>query len=302
MPGNEASGRSTNIRRGIVSGIDSLPCVLPKNHADLIVPRLRLEAQEKFAINQLPANLDEWKVYREELKTEIMKKTGVVINHRLALNMKETGTVKGSSGYVILCNPEGKDKVDPALIEKLKKDGAGIVIVDLSGTGESTSSLSASYDISTRLHTLSRAELWLGETVLGEWVKELTVVVLFLSSNFKAQKICIDAYKEAALAGLFYGAAGGNVDHIILREAPVSYLFDNPDSVNFFSMGIHLPGILNWGDISLVAALCGKNIQFIKPVSMSGNLINGDQLNAVESEFEKIRSLCHQSGITTFNQ
>jgi hypothetical protein len=210
--------------------------------------------------------------------------------------------VKGSSGYVVLCNPDGKDKIEPALIEKLKKDGSGIAIVDLSGTGESISSLSASYDSSTRLHTLSRAELWLGKTVLGEWVKELTVVVQFLNSDFKAQKICIDASKEAALAGLFYGAVGGDVDNIILREAPVSYLFDNRDSVNFFSMGIHLPGILNWGDISLVAALCGKNIQFINPVSMSGNLINGEQLNIFKAEFGKVRSLCHQPGITTFNQ
>lgn len=210
--------------------------------------------------------------------------------------------VKGSSGYVVLCNPEGKEKIEPALIEKLKSDGSGIVIVDLSGTGEAISSSSASYDSVTRLHTLSRAELWVGKTVLGEWVKELTVVVQFLNSTLKAQKICIDASKDAALAGLFYGAVKGDVNNIILREAPVSYLFDNRDSVDFFSMGIHLPGILNWGDISLAAALSGKHIRFIHPVSMSGSVIRGDKLNAVESEFAKIRSSCHQPGITTFNQ
>ena len=51
-------------------GIDSLPDVFTKNHADLIESRLRLEAQEKFTKNtSCQLILDEWKVYREELKT-----------------------------------------------------------------------------------------------------------------------------------------------------------------------------------------------------------------------------------------
>jgi hypothetical protein len=65
-------------------------------------------------------------------------------------------------------------------------------------------------------------------------------------------------------------------------------------------MAIHLPGFLQWGDVSLAAALSGKNIQFINPVSMSGNAIIGDHLKDVEAEFEKIRTLCHQPGKTTF--
>ena len=33
---------------------------------------------------------------------------------------------------------------------------------------------------------------------------------------------------------------------------------------------------------------------------MSGNAISGEKLPAVEAEFEKIRTLCHQAGKTTF--
>ena len=210
--------------------------------------------------------------------------------------------VDKSNGYVILCNPKGKNRIAPTLIDGLKKSGSGIVIVDLSGTGEVTSTSSLYYDGIAKLHTLSRAELWLGRTVLGEWVKELNVVTQFLNSNYKAQKISLDGSKEAGLAGLFLGALGGkNIDKIILRKAPISYLFDDRSSVDFFSMGIHLPGFLNWGDISLATALSGKNVQFIEPVSMSGNAIGGDKLKAAESEFKKIRTLCHEQGITTFN-
>jgi hypothetical protein len=65
-------------------------------------------------------------------------------------------------------------------------------------------------------------------------------------------------------------------------------------------MAIHLPGFLNWGDISLVAALSGKNIQFISPVTMSGNPISECKLPAVKVEFERIRNLTKQPGKSIF--
>lgn len=206
-----------------------------------------------------------------------------------------------SLGYVILCNAGGKNSISPSIIDELKKKGSGIVIIDLSGTGEVTSTSSLSFDITGNLHTLSRAELWLGKTILGEWVKELNVVVQFLNSRYKAQKVSIDGSKEAGLAGLFLGALEGNVDQLILREAPASYLFDVHNGLEFFSMGIHLPGFLQWGDVSLAAALSGNNVQFINPVTMSGNAISIAKLPDVEREFEKIRTLCHQAGKATFN-
>jgi len=204
-----------------------------------------------------------------------------------------------SLGYTIVCNSEGKKSIPPSLIDELKKKGSGIVIVDLSGTGEVTSTSSLSFDKLAKLHTLSRAELWLGKTVLGEWVKELNVVTQFLHSNYKAQEVSIDGSKEAGLAGLFLSAVEGNVDHLILRDAPASYLFDTREGIDFFSMAIHLPGFLNWGDVSLAAALTSKNISFIDPVTMSGNAISGEKLPALEAEFEKMRTLCHQPGKTT---
>ncbi len=41
-----------------------------------------------------------------------------------------------SAGYVIICNPDGKNNVSLSLIDDLKKNGSGIVFVDLTGTGE----------------------------------------------------------------------------------------------------------------------------------------------------------------------
>jgi len=208
--------------------------------------------------------------------------------------------VDPSLGYLIIINPAGKEAISQDLVASLKKKGMGIAIADLSGTGESSSTKENTSNKSMVLHTQSRAELWLGKTILGEWVKELNVVSDFLKSRQHAQKVSIDGSKEAGLAGLFLAATGGNVDDIILRDAPLSYLFDNQGSVDFFSMGIHLPGFLNWGDVSLAAALSGKNIRIINPVTMSGVKISDSGLKEYKEEFAKLRTLSGKQGKTIF--
>jgi hypothetical protein len=204
-----------------------------------------------------------------------------------------------SLGYVIICNPDGKKNIPLSLIDDYKKQGVGIVIADLSGTGELTSTKSVSYDHTRKLHTLSRAELWLGKTILGEWVRELDLVTGYLNVKCHAAKVSIDGTGESGLAGLFYAAEGGKVESVILRRSPVSYLFDNREAVDYFSMGIHLPGILKWGDISLAAALSGKNITFISPVSMSGTPLGPDRLKEYQAEFDKIGKSCGRKSKTT---
>ena len=204
--------------------------------------------------------------------------------------------VDESLGYVVICNPDGKKSISLSFIDELRKKGTGIVIADLSGTGELISSKSIEYDNTGKLHTLSRAELWLGRTIMGEWVKELDLVNQFLYTRCKAQRVSMDGTKEAGLAGLFYTAMGGKMETVTLRDAPVSYAFDNRESVDYFSMGIHVPGFLKWGDISLAAAISGKNIKFISPVTMSGTPIGEDQLKEYQAEFDKIGKLCKNKG------
>lgn len=210
--------------------------------------------------------------------------------------------VDKSLGYIILCDPSGKTNISLALIDDLINKGYGIAIVDLTGTGETSSSTDLSNFGGTLLHTLAVGELWLGKTVLGEWVKELNVVTEFLRSEYKAKKISIDGSKEAGLAGLFLGAIHENIDKIILRNSPVSYLFDNREFIDYFSLGIHLPGFLKWGDISLATALSGKDVTFISPVTMSGQKISVSRLKEYQTEFDIIRAICKKSGKATFTE
>jgi hypothetical protein len=100
---------------------------------------------------------------------------------------------------------------------------------------------------------------------------------------------------------LFYAALGGKVDSVVLRNAPVSYLFDNRESIDYFSMGIHLPGFLKWGDLSLAAAISRNNIRFISPVTMSGTSLDGDRLKEYQSEYDNTRKYCKLKGKSSFN-
>jgi len=205
-----------------------------------------------------------------------------------------------SLGYVIICDPQGKKNIAVNSLQEYRKKGLGIVIVDLSGTGE-VASKENSRDKSMVLHTLSRSELWLGKTIMGEWVKELSLVTDLLKSRYKAAKTGIDGSKEAGLAALFLSATEGKADYVIMREAPLSYLFDTRESVDFFSMAIHLPGFLNWGDVSLAAALSGNPVTIIGPVTMSGREINGSRLKEYQTEFQALRKMTKQPGQTVFN-
>ena len=79
---------------------DTLPAVFAKSHAEIIENKLRLEAALEFGVHQLPGNLKDLEIYRTKLRDEIIHETGVIYDHKLPLNIKETGTIK-MNGYTI---------------------------------------------------------------------------------------------------------------------------------------------------------------------------------------------------------
>ncbi|MEP7257589.1 MAG: acetylxylan esterase [Flavitalea sp.] len=214
--------------------------------------------------------------------------------------------VNSANEYTIFADPKGKSNIDLSLVEAEKQKGKGIVVVDLSGTGENGNAGEV-LDSSFSFHTLSRSDLWLGKTILGEWSKELSTVTAFLGSRYHDPEITINARGTAALAALFMSASKtiptgkkNNISGIILRDAPVSYLFDDREMIDFFTMAAHLPRFLNWGDISLAAALSQTNISFINPLTMSGREIPATLMEAYKSEFKKINAISRSPGKTIF--
>lgn len=206
-----------------------------------------------------------------------------------------------SEEYVIIIHPEGKNAVPGEVMEEWNEKGSGIILPDLSGMGENALSENTAHHNIARFHTLSRSNLWLGRTLMGEWVQELDLIIDFLDSTLNADNVMIDGTRETGLAAIFSSVLGEyDISHITVRNTPVSYLFDNREQINFFSMAVHLPGILKWGDVSLAAGLSNTDITFINPVTMSGKALEEDVQQAYHSEFEALRNKLQSPGQTEF--
>jgi hypothetical protein len=109
------------------------------------------------------------------------------------------------------------------------------------------------------------------------------------------------ADKETGIAALFLAALNNDITGLELSDTPVSYLFDQREGIDYFSMAIHVPNILQWGDISLAAGLSGKNITFTNPVTMSGRTLTRNEKDAFAKEYANVRKSCGQKSNVIFN-
>lgn len=188
--------------------------------------------------------------------------------------------------YTIIIGKDARRMMDSIA----RQTANGILLLDLWGTGDNSSPTANTIDGQLPpFHTLSRSLLWLGETVMGKWVMDLQTVHTWLVNTKHAENIHIDATREAGLAAIFHAALYNNTADITLHASPVSYLFDERSGADHFNMAIHIPGILQWGDISLAAGLSSSNITFIDPVSVSGRKIAGNELAQYKKEFEQMK-------------
>ena len=213
------------------------------------------------------------------------------------------GRAQTSSGrYRILVHPDGKSGVDKVLITSLRDEGSVVVIPELSGTGELTPESEKRLDRNRLHHLRARSELWVGQTIQGQWVEELTTVVNWLKSQNNVADVVLEGVRETALATLFTASLTNGIREVILRDAPVSYWFDpSPQgSVDYYSMAAHLPGFLNWGDLSLTASLSGADVIFVNPRTMAGVPLNAAQTNDFTKEYKSVRRRCRTSGKTFF--
>ena len=205
-----------------------------------------------------------------------------------------------SGEYVIVCNTSGMKETARSLLDGYLKSGMGVALVDLSGIGEATTIQSHVHDRNGNFRTLARSEFWIGNTLIGEWEEDLELLTYYLKSTWKARMVSIDGTGETGLAALFMAALTGNVEKLILRNTPVSFLFDTRENIDYYSMAVDIPGILKWGDVSLASALSRANISFINPLTMSGNEVTGKKLSDYQAEFEEIRKKCGEPGSTLF--
>jgi dienelactone hydrolase len=190
-----------------------------------------------------------------------------------------------AKGAVIMTHPAGKARL---LAERGMKDalGAGLaaVLVDLRGTGET---LWEPDPIQGQMfHDTLRAALWLGRTMIGDWVKDLLAVAAWLRAGQGEEAVDLLAYGETGIAALCAGAVSTAFRRITVRGAIGSYVPEGQYVSQ--SMAVHVPGILKWGDVSMMAALARADVRIEDPVGPGGEVYTLDRAEALEASIRRL--------------
>jgi hypothetical protein len=114
---------------------------------------------------------------------------------------------------------------------------------------------------------------------MGKWVDQMLLLKSFAEDELDASDVSIIGFGELGLAAIFAEVAIGGFSSVTARRSPLSYKVGDKDTP--FSMGIHIPGIINWGDIVMALAISTVDIQFVNPVSMDGEPVS----EAYEKQF-----------------
>lgn len=199
------------------------------------------------------------------------------------------------------------DKEDPKFREKVlaqyTSKGYRVVMADLWGTGTNASPEAIITDGSLPpFHTLSRAELWLGHSVIGEWANEIALLKEYCRRQFASGVTVIDGSREIAVAVLVQSALYDHpADALVLRTCPISYVPDSREGIDFFNMALHQPGIQSWGGIPLLAALSRCPwVSFGNPVSLSGIPVPTFAQQAFATTVKQLKAACGTGGRVSF--
>lgn len=202
----------------------------------------------------------------------------------------------GVNTHVLLAGPTGKAELEgTALFKQAVAEGKGVALLDLFGTGETADDYCA-VDFK---QVPCRALLWLGRTMLGEWVRDFALAASHLRSANPGCELVLGGVKEAGLAALVSTALEGRGD-VALEMTPVSLLFNQKSPPDFLSMAAYVPGFLKWGDVSLAAALTGGTARFVAPALSDGAELDNESIEHFAREFAQVRKLCGVKGSTLF--
>ncbi len=171
----------------------------------------------------------------------------------------------GSRDTVLAVHPGGKAALaDTGWLAKTLARGTTVVCADLSGTGESAPVGKKG----TPYHEHARACLWLGRTVLGDWAAELLALADWIRAAQPRGALRLAAFGEAGLAALAAAALSPRWAAVTVVDAPGSW--SDGAATPGLPLAVHVPGILKWGDVSMLAALAGCPLELRNPVHADG--------------------------------
>ncbi|WP_293934927.1 alpha/beta hydrolase family protein [Sphingobacterium sp. UBA6645] len=176
-------------------------------------------------------------------------------------------------------------------VRKYRDQGFAVVLADLTGLGINSTSVGQKFDNGLpKHHTLSRSQHWLGRNMMGIWTEQIAHLANFVKQKFNAQEIHIHGNKELGVASILAAALNNQIDEVETYDSPISYLVRKARLDSFYSQAIHIPSIINWGDLTLAAALAPADIRMYNLRDIAGDPLSQSDIAEVQGKITSIKT------------
>ena len=192
-----------------------------------------------------------------------------------------------TSALLVVHHKGVKSIVHEPWMETWLQSGKALVFADLRNSGSML--WDSKIERLPLFHNASRSTLWLGHTMIGEWVIDLSSITKYLKSDCDIADLDLLAYQDAGIAGLCLGVLEDIFEKITTHETLGSLIPQKGPGKH--SMAVQIPNILQWGDISMMAALAKADVQLLNPTLPDGKVYAADQRGKLTREISKLKSL-----------
>lgn len=187
----------------------------------------------------------------------------------------------------LLSSARGKSELAGSLMLRQALDsGDGVLIFDLFASGERGNDIT---EFLPAYHSMARGMQWLGKRLMGEWVRDYLLAGSFASGELGGKELSFGGRADAACAALFASDLSPLPECVILEDMLPSLQYQEKRSAPLYlTMAVLIPGILEWGDISLALALSHAARKEILSLKYS---------DASEADAERLKRLLREAEI-----
>ena len=196
----------------------------------------------------------------------------------------------------VAAHPKGKPAAaqHPIVAGEIARGGT-VALVDLRNTGETLYEELKHPGVwaSSPYHVQFRSAFWLGRTMIGDWTTDLLAVLAHLQDALGARALELVGFEEIGLAALCASAMTTRLEKTVTVSAPGSYCAR--DRVVARNMSVFVPGILTWGDVSMMAALSRAPLEIVNPVDLTGEPYDAPMCEGLEAEVRGLAARCRST-------
>ena len=185
----------------------------------------------------------------------------------------------GNTRLVIAVHPKGKAQLaDNPRVKAFLAAGATVCFADVRHVGENFWMRSPD----DPLTQAARAALWLGRTLIGEWADDLLAIRSSLAQKYPSAGCELLAFGDASLAALVASSVSHDFTRVTVSDMLATYVLEGRPHVQ--DVGILIPNVLAWGDVSLMVALANCPVSVHAPVKPHGDVLSETELQAWREE------------------